>query len=81
MFTVYIIYSDSHSVKYTGYTSDLERRLKEHNNGSLGKFTKNKGPWRLIFSEEFESISEARKREKYLKTGAGRDYIKKLTGL
>ncbi|MBK9285205.1 MAG: GIY-YIG nuclease family protein [Sphingobacteriaceae bacterium] len=79
-YTIYVIYSDAKKVKYTGYTDDLDRRLKEHNEGILGKFTKNKGPWRLIYQEEVDNIIEARKREKYLKTGSGRDFIKLKTG-
>ena len=80
MFTVYVIYSDSHATKYTGYTEDIERRLFEHNNGLLGKFTKNKGPWKIIYKEEYTSIVEARNREKHFKTGKGREFIKLKTG-
>ena len=80
LFTVYVIYSNSHQVKYTGYTENQERRLFEHNNGLLGKFTKNKAPWILIYQEEFSNITEARNREKYLKTGKGREFIRLKTG-
>ncbi|HNO80946.1 MAG TPA: GIY-YIG nuclease family protein [Bacteroidia bacterium] len=45
MFTVYVIYSQSHNVFYKGVTEDLERRLFQHNNGLLGTYTKNKAPW------------------------------------
>jgi len=43
MYFVYVIFSDSVKKKYTGHTENLERRLFEHNNGLLGKFTKGKG--------------------------------------
>jgi len=76
MFYTYIIYSDSRLIKYIGQTDDLERRIEEHNNGTLGGFTKNKGPWRLIHWEVFDTRAEAMNREKYLKTGVGRDWIK-----
>ncbi|HQW18348.1 MAG: GIY-YIG nuclease family protein [Bacteroidia bacterium] len=76
MFTVYVIYSQSHNVFYKGMTEDLERRLFQHNNGLLGNYTKNKAPWRLVYSETFLSKSDALKREKYFKTGAGRDFLK-----
>ncbi|MGQ0827151.1 MAG: GIY-YIG nuclease family protein, partial [Bacteroidota bacterium] len=46
-----------------------------------GKYTKNKGPWVLVYSESYITRSEAVKREKYFKTGVGRDLIKKITGL
>lgn len=80
MFVVYVIYSKKAQVKYTGYTTDLERRLFEHNNDLLSKFTKGKGPWELIYKEEFATKTEALAREKYLKTGFGRALIKRKTG-
>ena len=67
-------------IQYTGYTADLERRLNEHNQEILGKFTKGKGPWILIHQEEFATKKEALIREKELKTGKGRDFIKRKTG-
>ena len=80
MFVVYVLYSEKAKCKYTGYTSDIERRLKEHNEGLLGKFTKGKGPWKLIYQEKFENKRAAIIREKELKTGKGRDHIKRITG-
>ncbi|MBA3664896.1 MAG: GIY-YIG nuclease family protein [Bacteroidetes bacterium] len=80
LYYVYIIYSQRAGKKYTGFSEDITLRLQQHNEGSLGVYTKNKGPWVLIHLEEFENKSEALKRERYLKTGAGRDYIKKVTG-
>lgn len=78
MFTIYVIYSESHKVKYTGQTEDIERRLYEHNHGLLGRHTKNKGPWKLVYSETVSSRSEALIREKYLKSGVGREYLKNV---
>jgi putative endonuclease len=78
---VYVIYSLNAQRKYIGHTENIEMRLIQHNNGLLGIYTKNKGPWELIYSEELESRSEAMIREKYLKTGVGRDFIKSKTGL
>jgi putative endonuclease len=76
MYFVYVFFLDSVKKKYTGPTKNLERRLFEHNNGLLGKFTKGKGPWRLIYSEEFQSREEAVRREKELKSGKGRAVIR-----
>ncbi|MFZ9612467.1 MAG: GIY-YIG nuclease family protein [Crocinitomicaceae bacterium] len=45
MYFVYVLYSEKANCKYTGYTEDLTRRLHEHNQEILGKFTKGKGPW------------------------------------
>ena len=77
-YTVYLLKSKTTGKHYTGQTEDLERRLKEHNAGLLGKSTKGKGPWDVIYKEEYKTRSEAMEREKYLKTGAGRDYLKKI---
>lgn len=73
--------NDSTCKKYTGHTDNLERRLEEHNSGALGRFTKGKGPWRLIHKEIYATRSEAMQREKELKTGKGRDFLRKVTGL
>jgi len=56
---------------YIGITTDLTRRLSEHNNGGT-KSTRPFGPWKKIYSEEFETRSEACKREWYLKNSPGR---------
>jgi putative endonuclease len=80
MYFVYVLYSEKAKCKYTGYTEDLIRRLNEHNLGLLGKFTKGKGPWLLIYHEEHTTIKQAIILEKELKTGKGRDFIKRRTG-
>jgi putative endonuclease len=61
---------------YYGSTQDLEKRLEVHNSG-LVNYTSKFMPWILVYSETFETRIEAMKREKYFKTGAGRDFIKK----
>jgi len=76
---VYILQSGTNSKRYVGQTSDLQRRLQEHNNPALGKnrYTrKQKGPWRLIHSEKCETRSDAMKRERFFKSGQGREWIK-----
>jgi putative endonuclease len=79
MYYVYVLQSQKDKRKYTGQTEDLERRLKEHNNGNgLGRSTKNGRPWKLLYFEEFETRREAMRREKYLKSGAGRDELNRI---
>ena len=56
---------------YVGITTDVDRRLKEHNKGSA-KSTRPFGPWKLIHTEEFLNRSEALKREYYLKHEKGK---------
>ncbi len=75
MFFVYVLYSLKYDRTYTGMTIDIERRLKEHNNHQ-NKSTKAYAPWILIYQEEFKTRAEARKKEKYLKSGNGREFLK-----
>ena len=74
-YTVYIIRSDE-GFTYTGMTEDITKRLSEHNNKSLSFWTKRGTNWKLIYSENYELKSDALKREKWLKTGVGREYVK-----
>ncbi|OQY74191.1 MAG: hypothetical protein B6D44_05110 [Ignavibacteriales bacterium UTCHB2] len=73
---VYVIKSKE-GFTYTGMTNDLEKRLVEHNEKTLSFWTKRGTNWELLYKEEFENKSEALKREKWLKTGVGREYLKK----
>lgn len=65
---VYAILNAAGTV-YTGQTTDLERRLAQHNGEKPGgaKFTRGRGPWRLVHVEEFEDVGEALKRERAIK--------------
>ncbi|MBI2046311.1 MAG: GIY-YIG nuclease family protein [Parcubacteria group bacterium] len=77
MYYVYILKSVRNNKLYKGFTNDLKRRIKEHN---LGKsiFTRNNGPWKLIYYEAFISEKDAKIEEKFLKSGKGRERIKYL---
>ncbi len=78
-FWVYILRSEATGQLYIGQTSDLERRVMRHNTEEAGskRYThRQEGPWNLIYSEEKETRSGAMKREKYLKSGQGREWIK-----
>ena len=72
---VYVLRSLKDGRFYVGMTTDLDRRILEHNNGKT-KSTKGYRPWELFFSEELETRDLARKREKYLKSGYGKKWIK-----
>ncbi|MEW6506856.1 MAG: GIY-YIG nuclease family protein [Bacteroidota bacterium] len=74
MFYVYVLYSKSLSKRYVGSSSNINKRLSEHNSGK-SKFTKGGIPGRLIYSEQFDTNSEARKREIFLKSGNGRKFL------
>lgn len=74
---VYILECSDYTF-YTGYTTDLNRRLLEHNSSKLGaKYTKGRRPVFLKYSKEFETLSKALKFECYLKT-LSREDKKKL---
>jgi len=76
-FIVYILYSKKFNKHYTGYTSNIEIRLKSHN--EFGKdWTSKCRPWKLIFTKEFTIKSEAMHYEKWLKTGIDREFIASL---
>ena len=76
MHYVYVIRSRVNGRFYVGMTADVDKRLKEHNSGRT-KSTKGYLPWTLVFKEDFQSRAEARLREKYLKGGSGKEFIKK----
>jgi putative endonuclease len=67
MYYVYFIKSIPTQKLYVGYSNDLRRRLKEHNEKKGGKYTKNKGPFTLLYYEAFKSENDAKKREDALK--------------
>jgi len=62
---------------YVGMTNDLDRRIIEHNNGE-NRSTKGYKPFVLFYSEIFETRLEARKRQKYLKSGIGKEFLKSI---
>ena len=74
---VYVLQSEVDGRLYKGQTFNIENRLKEHNSGKT-KSTKGFTPWKLIYFEEFASREEAVFREKYFKTGSGREFLKKM---
>lgn len=76
MFYVYCLESFKYDELYFGYTNDLRRRLKEHNQG-LTFSTKRYIPWKVIYYEACLNEDDAKRREKYLKTSTGRRMFKK----
>jgi len=77
MYTVYILFSESIDRYYVGYTNDLERRLSEHNR-KKGKYTDAGIPWEVVHTEIFELKTEAKEREKYIKSRKSRRYIEEI---
>ncbi len=78
MFYVYVLKSLKNGKKYVGYTSKPPlNRLKEHNNGS-NKYTKGNRPYELIYEEPFDCEMDAKRREKFFKTGNGRNVLNRI---
>lgn len=77
MNTMYILQSEKSGRYYIGSTDDLIKRLIRHNKG-YSRYTKDRGPFRLVYKEDFETRSEAKKREYYMKSLKSRIAIEKL---
>ena len=71
----YVLRSESHGTNYYGSCEDLDKRLNQHNTGKV-RYTKGRMPWKLNYYEEFETRSEAMKREKFFKSIDGYNYLK-----
>ena len=76
MFFVYVLYDRSLDKMYIGFTADLEQRLQEHRAGGVHT-TVRMNNWILVYYEACLSENDARKRERQLKTGFGRGYLRK----
>ncbi len=80
MFYIYILRSKLDNKFYTGYTSNLEKRLKEHESGNV-QSTKSRLPVELIYYEAYQHKENALKREKFLKTTKGKMQLRKQIAL
>ena len=77
MFYTYILYSEKLDKYYIGYTENVEERLEKHNRPHSG-FTGRGIPWKLVYSEKFDSKSESMKREKEIKSWKNRKLVEEL---
>ena len=75
MFIMYVLRSEKDGRLYVGFTENLKRRISEHNSRKT-KSTKGYRPWELVYYESLETRTEARKREKYFKSGIGKKILK-----
>ena len=74
---VYLLQSISHPPKrYTGITSDLQARIKEHNAGKLPTTAKHK-PWKIVVAIRFDNDTRANAFERYLKNGSGHAFARR----
>ncbi len=77
-FIVYILYSEKYDKTYVGYTSSLIERFKSHNFLSKDGFTSKFRPWIVLYVEVYQTKSQAIKREKWMKSGVGREFVLNL---
>jgi putative endonuclease len=78
MFTVYVLHSEKYDKIYIGFSGDLDKRLLSHNELSKKGYTARYRPWKIIYTEEFDSKEKAMKREKELKSSRGRTYLRTI---
>ena len=76
MWYAYVLRSLKNQRLYIGCTNDLQRRLAEHNRGK-NRYARYAGPFQLVYSESYPERLEARRRELFLKTGKGREFLKR----
>ena len=74
---MYVLFSEKTGKYYTWMSENIERRLEEHN-AWWTHSTKTWCPWEIVYTEQVWERVSARQREKYLKSGIWREYIKKL---
>jgi putative endonuclease len=79
MYYVYVLKSRKDGKLYVGHTMDLKRRMREHNN-RLVESTSSRVPLDLVYYEASNLLEDALKRERNLKTGYGRAYLKRRLG-
>ena len=72
---MYVLQSESDFGFYIGFSTDLKRRLSEHARGASFA-AKSRGPWKLIYYEAYTEREDAEGREKFLKSGAGRRFLR-----
>ena len=75
MYYTYVLYSVRDGRWYTGATRNLRERVREHESGRV-RSTRHRRPFRLIYYEACLSEADARRRERYLKTGRGKRYLR-----
>lgn len=74
MWHVYVLESKIDNNRYVGITNDLKRRFKMHNEGKVFS-TKNRKPFKIIYIETYSDQHDAAAREKFLKSGWGKNYL------
>ncbi|OHA15945.1 MAG: hypothetical protein A3H57_01055 [Candidatus Taylorbacteria bacterium RIFCSPLOWO2_02_FULL_43_11] len=77
MYYVYLLENQGDKSWYIGYSADLKQRVERHQSGNGARTTARKKNWELIYYEAYKSELDAKGRERFLKSGSGRKYLKK----
>jgi putative endonuclease len=77
MYYVYILLNERNTKTYTGVADDVNKRLAEHNAGRV-KSSRPYRPYKIIHAESFETLKEARQKEKFYKSTTGRRKLKEM---
>ncbi len=77
MYQVYIFLNEAKTRTYTGVANDVNKRLAEHNSGKV-KSSRPYRPYKIVYTESFATLSEARQKEKFYKSTTGRRRLQKL---
>ncbi|MCX6702953.1 MAG: GIY-YIG nuclease family protein [Candidatus Wolfebacteria bacterium] len=77
MHGIYVLRSKKDGGLYVGYSAKIRERFVEHQKGNVAS-TKDRRPWEVIYCELYKNSRDAMQRERFLKTGWGRNYIKKI---
>jgi putative endonuclease len=80
VYHVYILRSIKNNKLYIGHTNNLDRRIEDHNAGCGSKYTRQNGPWILVYSELHPDRASAARRERFLKSTRGSQEKKQLAG-
>jgi putative endonuclease len=75
MYYIYVLRSASDGGLYIGYSANLKKRIRQHQ-GGVALATSHRGPWKLIYYEAYLERDDALGRERYLKSGSGRRFLK-----
>lgn len=77
MYYIYVLLNETKTRTYTGVSAQVEKRLKEHNDGKV-KSSRPYRPYRIAYTEAFQTLSEARQAERFYKSTGGRRKLKQL---
>ena len=76
MYYIYVLQSDEDKSWYIGYSANLKQRVERHNKGDGARTTSRKKNWKLIYYEAYLDECDAKGRERFLKSGSGRRFLK-----